>query len=455
MSADDLRRRRAGQRWPGGWSASASPARSPPTRRSSCCACWRAEGADVVVMLTPAAATFVGPLTFEALTRHPVETDVLGLLPDGRIGHIVVADTADAIVVAPATAHWLGAMADGLGGRRRHGRGASPPLRPSSSPRRWTATCGPTRRPGPTSHGCRRTSATGWSRPRCGPLASGAVRHRPPGRAASGSWMPSWMPSGPAGPRTRRGRPAADRRSDPRDADLAGRHVVVTAGGTAEPIDPVRFIGNRSSGQHGRRDRRGGARPRCPGDDRGRARRGAAALRRPRGHRPRSTAAMRAAVLDAVIDHPAGRAGDGRRRRGLPTEARRRGQADAGRVADPGARADRGHPRGGRGRAPQSSSASPGASSASPPRRGRSIARREAAPEGRGPAGRQRRRRGGSGSARTRTASRSSPRTAPGTTSPLLTKREVADRLLDRVATLLDERDTRAHTARTRTETRR
>ena len=98
-----------------------------------------AEGADVVVMLTPAAATFVGPLTFGALSRHPVETDVLGLLPDQRIGHIVVADSADAIVVAPATARWLGAMANGIAsdtvtaaclatrgadrGGARHGRG--------------------------------------------------------------------------------------------------------------------------------------------------------------------------------------------------------------------------------------------------------------------------------------------------------------------------------------------
>ena len=68
----------------------------------------RAEGADVAVMLTPSATRFVGPLSFAALSRHPVETDLLDLLPDGRIGHIVVADTADAIVVAPATAHWLG-----------------------------------------------------------------------------------------------------------------------------------------------------------------------------------------------------------------------------------------------------------------------------------------------------------------------------------------------------------
>jgi phosphopantothenoylcysteine decarboxylase/phosphopantothenate--cysteine ligase len=76
----------------------------------------RAEGADVSVMLTPSATQFVGALSFAALSRHPVETDVLALLPDGRIGHIVVADTADVVVVAPATAHWLGAMAGGLSG---------------------------------------------------------------------------------------------------------------------------------------------------------------------------------------------------------------------------------------------------------------------------------------------------------------------------------------------------
>jgi len=76
----------------------------------------RDEGADVVVLMTSSATRFVGELTFAALTRHAVETDVGGLLADQRIGHIVVADTVDAIVVAPATAHWLAAMATGLAG---------------------------------------------------------------------------------------------------------------------------------------------------------------------------------------------------------------------------------------------------------------------------------------------------------------------------------------------------
>jgi hypothetical protein len=74
----------------------------------------RAEGADVVVLMTPSATRFVAPLTLAALSRRPVDADVLDLLPDGRIGHVITADAADVVVVAPATAHWLGAMAHGL-----------------------------------------------------------------------------------------------------------------------------------------------------------------------------------------------------------------------------------------------------------------------------------------------------------------------------------------------------
>ena len=74
----------------------------------------RAEGADVQVLMTPSATRFVAPLTLAALSRRHVDAEVLDLLPDGRIGHVLTADAADAILVAPATAHWLGAMAHGL-----------------------------------------------------------------------------------------------------------------------------------------------------------------------------------------------------------------------------------------------------------------------------------------------------------------------------------------------------
>src|SRR5664280_154382 len=77
---------------------------------------FQAEGADVRCLMTTAAVEFIGTLTLETLSGHPVDSDVLTLQGDGRIGHIAVAHDVEAIVVAPATAHWLGAMAQGLAG---------------------------------------------------------------------------------------------------------------------------------------------------------------------------------------------------------------------------------------------------------------------------------------------------------------------------------------------------
>src|SRR5450759_4480878 len=74
------------------------------------------EGADVRCLMTTSAVEFIGTLTLETLSGHPVDSDVLSLQVDGRIGHIAVAHDVEAIVVAPATAHWLGAMAHGLAG---------------------------------------------------------------------------------------------------------------------------------------------------------------------------------------------------------------------------------------------------------------------------------------------------------------------------------------------------
>ncbi len=209
----------------------------------------RAEGADVAVMLTPSAGRFVGPLTFAALSRHPIETDLLDLLPDGRIGHIVVADTADAIVVAPATAHWLGAMANGLAGdvvtATCLASSAPVVVAPAMDGDMWS-------HPATRANVARLGDAFGYRivAPDDGPLASGqsgvgrlarievivetvvAVVTDRPIRAADPAERPPLV--APA-----------------RDADLEGRHIVVTAGGTREAIDPVRFIGNRSTGRMG------------------------------------------------------------------------------------------------------------------------------------------------------------------------------------------------------------
>ncbi len=208
-----------------------------------------AEGADVVVILTHSAQQFVGPLTFAALSRHPVETDVLGLLPDERIGHIVVADTADAIVVAPATAHWMAAMAAGLAGDALTATvlaSAAPVVvAPAMDGDMWT-------HPATRANVARLRDDFGYAivDPEPGPLASGQSGI---GRLAE---LPSIVDAVVAaiGKRPVRAPSPAARPpvvAPPREPDLTGRHLVVSAGGTAEPIDPVRFIGNRSTGRMG------------------------------------------------------------------------------------------------------------------------------------------------------------------------------------------------------------
>ena len=209
----------------------------------------RAEGADVVVMLTPSAATFVGPLTFQALSRHPVETDVLGLLPDQRIGHIVVADTADAIVVAPATARWLGAMANGIANDTVTATclatAAPVVFAPAMDGDMWT-------------HRATRDNVERLQRdfgyrmvpPESGSLASGQMGV---GRLAELPGIVDAVVEAIGGAPVRQPDTAARPPvvAAAREPDLDGRHLVVSAGGTAEPIDPVRFIGNRSTGRMG------------------------------------------------------------------------------------------------------------------------------------------------------------------------------------------------------------
>ena len=201
----------------------------------------RADGADVAVMLTPAATRFVGPLSFAALSRHPVETELLELTEDGRIGHIVVADTADAIVVAPATAHWLGAMANGLAGdvvtATCLASSAPVVVAPAMDGDMWTHPA--------TVANVASLRGFGYAivEPDSGPLASGQSGV---GRLAE---LPAIVDAVVAAVADRPVR-APDPAARPpivepaRDADLTGRHIVVSAGGTREAIDPVRFIGN-------------------------------------------------------------------------------------------------------------------------------------------------------------------------------------------------------------------
>ena len=210
---------------------------------------FRLEGAEVVVMLTAAAAKFVSPLTLATLSRHAVETDVLGLLPDTRIGHIVVADAADAVVVAPATARWLGAMANGIASDAVVAAclATSAPVVfcPAMDGDMWThpATRGNVER-------LQRDFGYVLVPPDTGELASGQSGI---GRLAELPQIVDAVVAAIGDRPVRQPAPAArpPRIDAGREADLEGRRIVVSAGGTAEPIDPVRFIGNRSTGRMG------------------------------------------------------------------------------------------------------------------------------------------------------------------------------------------------------------
>jgi phosphopantothenoylcysteine decarboxylase/phosphopantothenate--cysteine ligase len=209
----------------------------------------QAEGADVAVMLSPSATRFVGPLSFAALSRHPVETDLLELTEDGRIGHIVLGDSADAIVVAPATAHFLGAMAAGLSGdvvtAACLATRAPVIVAPAMDGDMW-------RHPATIQNVARLRDDFGYSvvEPEVGPLASGQSGI---GRLAE---LPRIVDTivAAVGDRPVRAPDPATRPpivAAAHDADLAERRLIVTLGGTREAIDPVRFIGNRSSGRMG------------------------------------------------------------------------------------------------------------------------------------------------------------------------------------------------------------
>ena len=410
----------------------------------------RAEGADVVCMLTQSAATFVGPLTFAALSRHAVETDVLGLLPDQRIGHIVVADTVDALVVAPATARWLGAMANGI---------ASDPVVAACLASAAPVVFAPAMDGDMWTHRATQDNVTRLQRdfgyvmvpPEVGSLASG---QEGVGRladlpvivdaivAAIGD-RPVRQPSVALRPPLLAGVAAGE---DGVGGDLAGAHVVVSAGGTAEPIDPVRFIGNRSTGRMGAAIAEAAL-----------ARGARVTIVAGRVEVPlpaeaevvhaESTALMREAVLDAVITRHAdvlvmaAAVADFRPRTTADTKITR-GQGmtldlepTEDILAEVGAKASELAPR----PVIVGFAAETGSLDRAPDKLRRKGADLLVANDVSEPGS-------GFGTETNRVVILG----ADGSRAdlPLLAKREVADRLLDRVAALLDERGSRAHTGR-------
>jgi phosphopantothenoylcysteine decarboxylase/phosphopantothenate--cysteine ligase len=186
-------------------------------------------GARVRVVMTPAATEFMGALTFQTLSGAPVGLALLDSDAEARIGHIQLGDEADVIVVAPASADAIARMAAGMADDLLTAvvlaSRAPVLLAPAMNVNMWQNPL--------TQQNLGRLVGTGrffTVGPDSGELACG--------------WVGAGRLIEP---------PEIVERVERllRPQDLAGRRVVVTAGPTIEPIDDVRFIGNRSSGKMG------------------------------------------------------------------------------------------------------------------------------------------------------------------------------------------------------------
>lgn len=186
-------------------------------------------GAQVQVVMTAKARHFIGELTFQALTGRPVFFDLFDLTQESEIGHIQVADRADLVIIAPATANTIARLAAGMATDALSSvvlaTRAPLLLAPSMNVNMWN-------HPLTQANVRRLVDVAGASvvGPGDGFLA---CRWTGPGRLAEPADIVE----------------AAVRLLTVRDLD--GQVVVISAGPTHEAIDPVRFVGNRSSGKMG------------------------------------------------------------------------------------------------------------------------------------------------------------------------------------------------------------
>lgn len=186
-------------------------------------------GAKVNVIMTKEAIQFISPITFRAITSRPVVTEMFDLASEFSIGHVSLAKAADIVVIAPATANIIAKLAAGI---------ADDMLCCTVLATKAPVLIAPAMETNMYNNPVTQDNVSKLK-------ARGFVIIAP----ATG-----WLASGKEGP---------GRLADINDiidgicqvlergGDLAGKHIVVTAGGTQEPIDPVRYISNRSSGKMG------------------------------------------------------------------------------------------------------------------------------------------------------------------------------------------------------------
>jgi phosphopantothenoylcysteine decarboxylase/phosphopantothenate--cysteine ligase len=190
-------------------------------------------GAEVRVAMTPEATRFVSPLTFEALSGQPVASDLFGTQTspsrEGGEVHIALSDWAEALLVMPATANFIAKLAHGLADEVVSITVLATTVRlvlaPAMHNRMWEQPA---------------TVENVEALRRRGVVLAGPVK----GRLASGD-----IGMGRLADQDEILRALRD--ALPGERDMADLHVVVTSGGTREPLDLVRYIGNRSSGMMG------------------------------------------------------------------------------------------------------------------------------------------------------------------------------------------------------------
>src|SRR5687767_1953109 len=187
-------------------------------------------GHDVVAVMTRSAARFVGPVTFEAITRRPVITSQYRRGMNAEIEHIAIADRIALLLVAPCTANIIGKFANGI---------ADDFLTSLYLATKAPVLIAPAMNTNMLGHDAVRRNLE--------MLTSRGARFVEPGE---GYLACGWIGKG------RLAEPAdiveaAAAIVEPHASSLTGTRVVVTAGPTYEDIDPVRYVGNRSSGRMG------------------------------------------------------------------------------------------------------------------------------------------------------------------------------------------------------------
>ncbi|MBA7686829.1 Coenzyme A biosynthesis bifunctional protein CoaBC [subsurface metagenome] len=186
-------------------------------------------GARVEIVMTEAATRFIAPLTLRSIVGRPVVTDMFELTSEFSIEHVALAEAAEVVVIAPATANIMAKLAVGIADDM-----LTCTVLATKAPVIIAPAMNDSMFQNPvTQDNLAKLKARGFTivGPAHGRLASGKIGW---GRLAEVEEILGTI-----------------KQVLGRKGDLAGKRIVVTAGGTQEPIDPVRYVGNRSSGKMG------------------------------------------------------------------------------------------------------------------------------------------------------------------------------------------------------------